>query len=316
LRHEEAYASASQALIELQGAGVAEALAGQADSAEAAIRPALLIVLAERGQREALPAIRKALTDDDAKVRRAALKSVATLGTAEDFATLAELVLTKKDAGERDSVAQAMSGLAGRLPDKSALCAPVLKALSQADAPSEVCLLTVLSSLGGDQALQAVRQALAGEGEVRKTAVRALAAWTDAAPMADLLKVTREDKEPGTRILALRGYIRMANQPGTRTEQKLEAYRIALELATRPDEKRLALNGLAQVANANSLKLVEPCLEEPGLEREAFVAYERIAESLARRQPAVAKEALQRVVDKAADSRLRTRAQNALDNIK
>jgi HEAT repeat protein len=316
LRHEEASASASQALIELQGAGVAEALAGQADSAEAAIRPALLIVLAERGQREALPAIRKALTDDDAKVRRAALKSVATLGTAEDFATLAELVLTKKDAGERDSVAQAMSGLAGRLPDKSALCAPVLKALSQADAPSEVCLLTVLSSLGGDQALQAVRQALAGEGEVRKTAVRALAAWTDAAPMADLLKVTREDKEPGTRILALRGYIRMANQPGTRTEQKLEAYRIALELATRPDEKRLALNGLAQVANANSLKLVEPCLEEPGLEREAFVAYERIAESLARRQPAVAKEALQRVVDKAADSRLRTRAQNALDNIK
>ena len=56
---------------------------------------------------------------------------MATLGTAKDFATLAELVLTKKDAGERDSVAQAMSGLA-RL-RRRALCAPVLKALSRYD---------------------------------------------------------------------------------------------------------------------------------------------------------------------------------------
>ena len=315
LRHDETSAAASRALIELQGPGVAEALVRQAGTAETAIRPALLMVLAERGQREALPAIRKALNDDDAKVRRAALKSVAALGTAEDFATMAELVLTKKDAGERDSLAQAMSGLAGRLPDKPALCAPVLKALSQADAPSEICLLTVLSSLGGDQALQAVRQALAGEGEVRKTAVRALAAWTDPAPMPDLLRVAKEDKEPATHIIALRGYIRMASQPGIRPNQKLEAYRVALELATRPDEKRLALNGLAQVANPDSLKLVEPCLEEPGLAREAFVAYERIAESLARRQPAVAKAALQRVADKAADSRLRARAQSALEKI-
>jgi HEAT repeat protein len=315
LKENHTAAAASQAMIELAGAGVAEALVRQAETGEAAIRPALLNVLAERRQAGALPVIRKALNDDDAQIRRAALKSVAVLGTQEDLAALAGLVLTRKEAGERDQVAQAMSELGRRLPDKSAGCASVLEALAKADAPTKVCLLTVLSTLGGDQALQAVRDALTGEGEVRKTAVRALANWPDDAPMTDLRKVAREDKEQSVQILALRGYIRMARQSKMGAEQKLEAYRAALELATRPDEKRLALTGLAEVAHPDSLKLVEPCLDEAGLEREAFVAYEKIAQSLVGRQPAVAKAALQRVAEKATDPGLRSKAQKALEKL-
>jgi hypothetical protein len=161
-----------------------------------------------------------------------------------------------------------------------------------------------------------VRDALSGEGEVRKTAVRALADWPDAAPMADLLKVAKEEKDPSLQILALRGYVRMAGLPGTPSERRIEAYQTALTLASRPDEKRLVLTGLAEVARPDALKLVEPCLEDPALQREAFVAYEKIAESLAGRQPAVAKEALQRVVDKTTDNGLRSKAQKAIDKIK
>jgi hypothetical protein len=175
--------------------------------------------------------------------------------------------------------------------------------------------LTVLAGLGGDRALQAVRNALAGDGDVHKTAVRALADWPDAAPMDDLLKVAKEDKEPSSKILALRGYIRMAGQGRGRAQQKVEAYGAALGLATRPDEKRLALTGLAGVAHPDSLKMVEPYLDASELQREAFVAYERIAEALARRQPAMAKEAMQRVAEKAPDPGLRAKARKALENI-
>jgi hypothetical protein len=310
-------AAANLALIDLQGNGVAEALIGQADSGEAPLRAALLRVLAERHQAEALPLMRKALNDNDAQVRRAALKSIEALGTQQDLAALVEMVLAKKDAAERDQAAQAMAELGRRLPDKSASCAPILDALAKADAATKICLLAVLPTLGGDQALQAARDALASEGDVRKTAVRALAEWPGTAPMADLLKVAKEDKEQSIQVLALRGYIHMAGQLGrTRSEQRLQAYQAALELAARPDEKRQVLNGLAELANAGSLKLVEPYLEPAELQREAFVAYERIAESLARRQPALAKEALQRVAEKAPDADLRGKAQSALEKIK
>ncbi len=316
LKQGETSSAASQAMIELRGPGVAEALIRQAETGEAIIRPALLGVLAERRQGEALPVIRKALGDEDSRVREAALKSVVVLGTQEDLASLLEMVLAKKEAGERDQAAKAMAELGRRLPDKSAACAPVLQALSKADGPTKVCLLGVLSTLGGEQALQAVRDALSCDGEVRKTAVRALADWADDAPMADLLKVAKEDKEQSVQVLALRGYLRMAGRARMRAEQKVEAYQAALELATRPDEKRLALTGLADVAHPAALKLVEPCLDQAGLEREAFVAYEKIAESLVRRQPAAAKEALLRVADKASDAGLRGKAQKALERIK
>ena len=316
LKQKETSASANQTLIDLKGAGVVEALLKQAEAGDAAIRPSLLTVLAERRQSEALPLVRKAVNDDDAKVRRAALKTLGALGTQQDLAMLAELVIAKKDDAERDQAAQAMSDLGARMPDNAARCEPVLQAFAKAEGPAKVSLLTVLSALGGDQALAVVRGALTGEGELRKAAVRALANWPDAAPMADLLVVAKDDKEKSSQILALRGYIRMVGISGARSEQRAKSYSEALALVSRPEEKKLVVAGLAEVAHADALKMVEPFLEDAALQREAFVAYEKIAESLAGRQPALAKEALQRVAEKAADAGLRSKAKKALDKIK
>jgi hypothetical protein len=177
-------------------------------------------------------------------------------------------------------------------------------------------LLPVLATLGGDQALQAVRTCLASEGETSKAAVRALADWSDASPMPDLLAVAKEDKETSTQILALRGFIRMTGQQGGGTDKKLESYKSAMELAARPDEKRLVLAGLADVARPDALKIAEGFLEDAVLKREAFVAYEKIAESLVGRQPALAGEALKRVVETSTDEGLRNKATRALEKIK
>jgi hypothetical protein len=97
---------------------------------------------------------------------------------------------------------------------------------------------------------------------------------------------------------------------------RIQSYRTALDLASRPEEKWLVLAGLGDVGQVESLRMVESCLEDPALKREAFVSYEKIAESLAGRQPAVAREALQRVVEQAADNGLRNKAKAALAKIK
>ncbi|MCX6905245.1 MAG: HEAT repeat domain-containing protein, partial [Verrucomicrobia bacterium] len=316
LTQKELASSVSQTLVALQGEGVAEALIKQAETGEVAVRQGVLNVLAERRQTDALPAVRQAANSEDAGLRRAALKTLAALGTQEDLATLAVMLLAKKDQSERDQMAQAMSDISGRITDKAAGCEIVLQAMSKADASAKVCLLTVLSTLGGDKALQAVRASLAGEGELRKAAIRALADWPDAAPVPDLLSVAKEDKEKSNQILALRGYIKMLGQTGGRAEKKLASYREAMALAARPDEKRLVLAGLADVAHADALKMVEAFLEDAALGREAFISYEKIAESLAGRQPALAREALNRVVEKAGDGGLRNKAKKALDKIK
>ena len=316
LKEKDFAAGVTQTLIELQGAGVTAALIQQAQAEDATVRQGVLAVLAERRQTEALPAVRLALNDADAMTRRVALKTLATLGTQEDLTTLAGKILASKDEADRGQMAQAMSDIGARINDKAARSAPVLQAFAKADAPAKMALLAVLSSLGGEPALQAVRAALAGDAGLRKTALRALADWPDAAPMADLLTMAKGDPDKASQVLALRGYIRMVGQSGGRADQKIQCYREALGLCAQPEQKRLVLAGLAEVAHADALKMVEPFLDDAALQREAFVSYEKIAEALAGRQPAMAKAALQRVVAQTTDNGLRNKARKALDKIK
>jgi len=309
-------ALATRALVELRGEGVAESLIQQAESGDVALRASVLGVLADRKQIEALPVARKLANGDNAKLRQAAVEVLSKLGTQEDLQRFCDAILTRKDDGEREALAGAISAIGSRLPDKVKRDDCVLQTFAKADAPTKVQLLATLSAFGGDTALQATRGALAEPGEVRKAAVRSLAEWPDTAPLADLRKVAHEEKDRAIQVLALRGCIKMIGKSGLKAEEKVQAFREAMELSTRPDEKRQVLGEISRVGHADSLKVVEPYLNDEYLKREALQAYERIAESLTGRQPAIAKEALQKVLAAATDEGLREKARAALEKIK
>jgi HEAT repeat protein len=309
-------ALASQALVELHGDGVADSLIQQVKSGDATLRAQVLGVLADRRQIEALPVARQTLRDADAKLRQAAVKVLSELGTQEDLQHFCDAILTTKDGSERDLLARAISAIGSRLADKAKRDDCVLQSFAQADAPTKVQLLQVLAAFGGDKALEATRRTLAEPGEVHKAAVRSLAAWPDTAPLADLRKAAKEETDQAIQILALRGSIKMIGQARWRAEEKVQALREAMELSTRPAEKRQVLSELSKVNHADALKIVEPCLGDDNLKREAWQAYERIAEALTERQPAVAKAALQKVLAATTDQGLREKAQAALERIK
>lgn len=304
---------ANRSLVELQGKGVVEAMMKQADAGDVALRETMLKILADRGQAEALPLFRKALNDPDAKIRQAALKTIAATGTREDMVRLVEVLVAGKNDSERAGIAGAISDIGLRMSDTSTRCEPVLQGFAQASPSSKASLLGVLASLGGDKALDAARASLSGDAEVRKAAIHALADWPDPAPMPELLNLARGGTEQSEQILALRGYIRLA---GLLTGNvRLKAYRDAMSVAVRPEEKWLVLAGLTEVPQVDSLKMVEASLSETALQREAFLAYEKIAEGLAKKQPAVAKAALERVVADATDNGLRKKATTALEKL-
>lgn len=306
---------ATTSMIELQGEGVTEALIKQSSSGDAAVRQVVFNVLAQRGKPEALPALRQALNDNDPAIRRAGLKALAVVGTGEDLPRLGGVLLASKDNAEQEQVAQTMSAIIGRLKDKTDGGNPVLEALARADAQAKVNLLAVLPVIGGDKALKASRDCLSGEGDVRKAAIRTLADWPDSAPMPDLLAMAKNDPDQASRVLALRGYIRLVGLSNESAAAKTELSQAALALATRPEEKKLVLTGLSNVNHPGALKLVGSLLDNPDLKQEAYLAYEKIAEALIAQEPAAAKEALQRVADGASDNRLKNRAKRALERI-
>lgn len=312
----QAAAHATRALTDLVAPGVSEALVKEAEAGDAAVREGVLNVLAQRKQVDALPVVRKATGDNNAGVRRAALKTLGVLGTREDVDKLVAALLATQDEADRSGMASVISAIALRQTDKANRAQPVVQAMDKADAKAKVSLLGILATLGGDLPLQTIKASLAGDADVRKAAVRALSEWPDATPMGDLLTLAKTDKDEANQILALRGYIRMVGLGRGQEEAKLAAYRQAMELAKRPEEKRPVLAGLGNVPNADALKAVEPYLDDAALRREAFATYVKIAEAMAGSQPAVAREALKNVLEKAPDPRTRGRAKSVLDKIK
>ena len=80
--------------------------------------------------------------------------------------------------------------------------------LADTDKAAKPHLLTVLSRIGGQQALEAVREQLhRGNAEIKKAAIRSMADWPDATPSADLMKIAKSGRDSTNHVLALRGSI-------------------------------------------------------------------------------------------------------------
>ena len=91
-------------------------------------------------------------------------------------------------------------------------------------------------------------------------AVRVLSAWPDRAVADHLLKIAKDDDSLRHQVLAIRGLVRLAG-PQADKPANLEILTEVINLAKRPQEKRLALGVLGGVATPESLAVVAPAME-------------------------------------------------------
>jgi len=304
--------AATEALATIKADGDVAAMLNLAETAPARVRTVMFDVLARRRAAEAVPLAYKAASDPDAGVRGAAVGALGTLGAATDVPKLAEMMLACKDEARRGQLARALSATAIRTKQTDA----ILAALTSADDAAKIELVGILGSLQGDKALAVLKDALGSSNiEVKQSAVSALKGWRDKAPMADLLTIARTDADAKCKILALQGYINMIGKIKSERD-RIEACKTALDLASRPDEKRLALSVLGGVRDVKALELAVKYMDASAVKNEAIAAGGRIALDLAGKHPDKARPVLERFVKSSKDRRMVRRARQALDKIK
>jgi hypothetical protein len=133
--------------------------------------------------------------------------------------------------------------------------------------------------------------------KVRDAAVRALAEWPDASAAEDLLAVAKGAAGETHQVIALRGYIRVCSIRTDRpAEQTAKMLIVGLETAKRPDEKRQALGGLAQVPHVAALRAVVPCMASDALKEEAAVAAVYIGYHIWSDHPEAVKDAIGKAI--------------------
>ncbi len=245
---------------------VAERLAGETGAA----RKTLMELAGRRHVMAATPILWKAADDADPAARMTALTALGGTIQAADLPKLIARLLAAKSGEEAAAIAKALQEASQRMPDREACAGKLAAALTEAPADLKCKLLEVLGTLGGQKSLAAMAAAAQqGDEAVRDTAFRLLGQWmsVDAAPL--LLDLAKNSKDEKRKVWAVRAYIRIARQFVMPQADRAAMCRTALEIAQRPDDKRLVLEILLRYPSPEMLALALEATKVPELKDEA-----------------------------------------------
>jgi len=233
-----------------------------------ASRVAVVEILASREGDEATKAVLAATKDSEAPVRMAAIKALGGMPTPEAAGRLMGILLENKAGPERAEAEQSLGRIAGK---RAMLDATILAGLSKAAGADRAALLKALGRTGSPRAMAAVvADTKSEDAAVQDAAIRALADWPTPAAREEVLKIARGTEKETHHVIALRGYLRMAATPYA--DSTVPMYKEALAVARRPDEKRMALAGLAALRDVEALKLIATYLDDEALAADATMA--------------------------------------------
>jgi HEAT repeat protein len=266
---EEVAQAARESLEQLQGAEIDAELAKRLSGAKGAMREVLLTLVGSR-RIDAVPAVIAALDDADSKIRQAALTALGETVGPDQFRVLVSRAVQPKNAADKDVARQALMAASVRMPDREACAEELVAAMKNAPQDAKLALLETLGSVGGTKALLALADATrSGDDELQDAASRLLGGWMteDAGPV--LMDLTEDLKSNKYRTRVLRGYIRIARQFTKDEAKKIDMCRKALAAADRDDERRLVMQVLDRVSNADALELMLTIAKSPTLATEA-----------------------------------------------
>ena len=283
----------------------------------------LLSVLTVRGAKGQIAVVADiAGQDPDAGVRQAALGVLEYLAEEKHIPILVSAVVKAKEDPERGAAEKALGSVCGRMTKREDCVEKILPAMRGAAVPAKAALVRVLAKAAGPKALEAVRAAVKdADATIQEAGVRALADWPDASVAPDLLEIAKTGARQNLQVLALRGYVRLANVPPDRpAAEKLKMYEAALAAAKRPEEKKLVLGPLGEIKVIGALRMAAALMGDDPLKEEAAATAVRIAKSMGddvRKDDARAdvRAAMQKVLDISKGDNVRKDAEGVIQRI-
>ncbi len=310
-------AAARRSLTDLRSYSVDTDLIARVYRSSAPEKVEAIRALTRRDVTKATSVFLEVTDSEDRQVRMAAIDGLQKLASTDDVPALVALA-AGSDAQDSVRIGKMLVAVAHRCGVESQAAKGVVQRLSPDMASTvRVVLLRVLGELGDQSGLPTLRAALGDDdGSVARAAILALSDWPNQTPMSDLLNIARTADDKTHRVLALRGYIELGKRSDTLTsDERLQCYRTAAELASSPAEKRRVLAALPDVKTADALQLAALFLDEEPVRQEAALAAVTIAEDVYPGHGSEVTPVLQRVV--AADVRqdIKDQAQETLKEI-
>lgn len=314
--------AATETLVRLPGKDVDADLLARLTQAQGKLKQVLIELAGQRQISQALPVVASSLSDTDAGIRGAAIRTIGIIGRDQQTADLVKLLQKTDSSRQREDIEKALRAISSRCGVK---CIPHLRPLTQSnDNELHMIGLHALAIIGGADALAAVKSAIgSAEPPVQDEAVRILSNWPNNWPEDSdagqtlLMLATSAEKMPH-QVLGLRGYLQyIRGNKKLNNEQKVARIKDVLSHIKRPEEKRQAIAVLAEAPSSSALELLTKLAENPAVAEEAYSAMVRIA---GQDIPGISKDqrrqVLERVAENSRNNSTRQRARKILSGIR
>lgn len=309
-----AAAAARNTLAMLPGKDVDAAIVAAVQKGSDAAKVVAIESLAPRRLGAANAALVALVAGAAPELRAAALHALNETGSAAEVDGLLAILLKSTEKRDLEAVESTLKNVCTRVAAKSALSKKFLAPLGSADVAHKTTLLRLLSASGGDEALQAVRAAAKDAApEIQDTGFRALCDWTDLGAAPDLIQVAKTAPKLAQKVLALRGYLRLASEVETDADKKWAMCQAAAAVIERPDEKKLLLGAVAGVPKVEALAMAKSYVSEPAIKGEAVLAVLAIGNLIVDKNPKEVGAVVQAVLPSLSDKRMSRRANELLE---
>ena len=307
-------AAAAKTLDRMRGEGIDVAIVAALKPAKPDLRVALIGLLVSRQATvAAMPALLAAAEDGDAEVRAAALAALGKLAGPAEVPALAGLLLRAKEPADREALERVVMFACQKAEDPQQRAAPLLALMAKARDEDRLALLGALGRVGGAAALKTVEAVVADQDPARREiGIRALCNWPDASVVPRLMELAEKADDPQQRVRALRAVMRVAVLADQRTDaQRLELLQKAFAMATREEDRKLAIERARAVRTVAALRFVAPYLDDPALAQAACATVVELAHHRGLREPNKAEfdKALEKVLRTCKDAKLLDRAE-------
>jgi hypothetical protein len=257
-------AAARASLVRLRGDTVPKAMIDAKSVAPVPTRIALIEILTERRALETVPNILVSALND-APVRSAALTSLSQLAGPEHVTGMLQAVLRTEKGAEREAAEKAVAQVCARVREIDKRADPVLAAITELSPTQQAELLPTLGRVGGPAALEIIEMAIASDNGLRHdNGLRGLCNWPDASVASRLIDLAKSEPHPEHRQMALSALIRVAPLPDKRSaDERLELLKTALEMSTRPEDRKLVIKRARAIRTVETLRFVVPFIDQP-----------------------------------------------------
>ncbi len=316
--------AAAESLRKISAANTDRHILEAIPSASPDARARLIAILGDRGATIATEQLLTQAGDDNPAVNKAAFVALSSVAGLNDLPELIRLTLACKDDAAREKAERTVAQIAAKNPAGEHRIDGLITAYQQARDPRDQCsLLRIMALIGDPAGCRLIMSAHNDPDEqVRRTAFRILVDWPDPAPALLLLDIYTRSTDEVSRILALRGLIRMAAMESNRAapESRGHALRWLTEANRRirdsVEEKRLILSGLGSLKCIEGLHLLRPYLDDSSVQQEAAIAVIQTAKNLTSPQERLmAKSLLELILTKSKDPSLSNQAKETIRQI-